>query len=336
MVATVVLAIALAVGVAPNAVAQEGDGELTWSVQPTPTAEQPERPNFGYDLRPGDRITDSIRVQNFGPDPLPLVVYASDGRTTETGVLDLLPAGEEPVDLGSWVTMAPSVVVPGGGVVDVPFTLVVPDDAEAGDHTGGIVTSVQSASSVDGEPVLLDRRLGSRVHVRVDGPLRPELTVSDLDVSYSGGANPFAGGRVEIAYTVTNTGNVRLGARPTVRIDGVAGIGGRALALEPMGELLPGSSLDFTLSAEGIWPTVRTEVAVELEPVATRDGDELGEVEVASASTSVTTVPWSQAGLVLVAVGGPLAGRRLRARRQEQEDRRVQAAVAAALQAVEQ
>src|SRR5690606_17067123 len=135
---------------------------LTWSVRPVPTTDEPDRPNFAFTVEPGTTLHDVIRVTNYADQPLQLDVYASDAVMTASGSLDLLPAGEQPRDLGAWIAFdAGAIVVPAGGSVDVPFTITVPPDAEPGDHAGGVVTSFRSPGADDsGRPVLLDRRLG--------------------------------------------------------------------------------------------------------------------------------------------------------------------------------
>lgn len=338
----------LGVGLAPGALgAQEdpgqGDGAaapsedatLTWSVRPTPTDEEPERPNFSYEIDAGETIRDSLRVRNFGPEELPLVVYASDAVVTPNGALDLLPAGEAPKDVGAWVRLGSGLVtVPPGEFVDIPFVVTVPADAESGDHSGGIVTSLVSESTdEEGEPVRLDRRLGSRMHVRVSGELWPELAVTDLAVSYEGRANPVGSGSMRVSYTVENVGNVRLAAEQRLRIRGLAGLGGKEVELEATPELLVGSSLSFDVEVGGVWPTFRTEVVVELAPYPTREGDEFDpEVLAASSSARTWTIPWALIVTLLVVVLVGLVVRWRRRQRTRREDARVEAAVTAALQ----
>lgn len=303
------------------------DSTLTWSVRPTPSETEPERPNFSYDLEPGVTIRDSIRVRNFGQDPLPLVIYASDALTTLTGALDLLPAGQPSVDVGTWITLeSANIVVPGQGFVDVPFEMVVPANAESGDHTGGIVTSFVSPSP-DGQPVIVDRRLGSRVQIRVAGDLEPSLEVTGLVVDYHGTPNPFSGGTLAVGYTVTNTGNVRLGADQMVDIAGLLRFGSRQAILTPMPELLPGNSLQFEVELDGVWPTFRTEVTIQLAPVATRDGDDVGTGAPATATTSIWTIPWPQLALLLLVAVIPLWVVWSRKRRREREEATLRQAV---------
>lgn len=337
LLAIILLAVVVALQwMTTTAFAQESTEEttLTWSVRPTPTEAEPDRPNFSYDLEPGVTVRDSITVRNYGPDPLPLVIYASDALTTPSGALDLLPAGEVSTDVGTWIGLeSASILVPAGGAIDVPFTLVVPVNAESGDHTGGIVTSfVAATENQAGQPVVVDRRLGSRVLVRVAGELNPALAVTDLEVTHNPSLNPIQPGSVTVAYTVTNTGNVRLAAEQQVTTRGLFGLFGNQATLDPMPELLPGNSLQFTAEIPNVWPALRTTVSVELSPQSTRDGDSSAVApEQVVAEETVWAVPWPQLVLLALAALIPLQvirGRRRRERRFEENQRQmVQTAV---------
>lgn len=345
--ALAVAAVALVASVAFAATArpasaqdQGSDGStLTWSVRPTPVDGVPDRPNFsGHEVAAGGTVTDSIRIRNFGDGPLPLAVYATDAVVTPAGELTLLPADEPATDVGTWVKLdVSSVVVPPGETVDVPFRIEVPDNAESGDHSGGIVTSFVDQGHAGGEPVLLDRRLASRLHVRVTGDLRPELEITDVEASYAGTANPLGAGTLRLSYTVTNVGNVRMGADQVVEVGGLAGLFGREVQLEAMEELIVGSSRTFTVEVPDVWPTLRTKVEVELTPFPTRDGDEFdADVLTASTSVSVWTPPWSQV-VLLVVIAALVVGVRWRRRQLAAgQDAKVKAAVDAALAATAQ
>ncbi|MGD9797960.1 MAG: hypothetical protein AB7V15_07640 [Acidimicrobiia bacterium] len=314
---------------------QEQDRQ-TWSVRPTPTEAQPDRPNFSYEIEAGGTLSDSFRVRNFGTEPLPLTLYATDAVVTPAGELSLLPAEDEPTDAGTWVDLdLDELVVAPGEIVDVPFTLTVPAGVETGDHSAGIVTSFVAEGTEGDRPVLVDNRLGSRMHIRVTGELRPAIEISDVRLDYRDRVNPFGPGSLEVAYTVTNVGNVRLAADQVVRVEGLAGFGAKELVVERMPELIVGSSLSFTVEVPDVWPALRTEATVELTPVPVREGDEFDAeaLGVELATATAWTLPWAQLATLLVLVGGPLLWRWRRRRRVRREDARVKAAVDAALTA---
>ena len=310
----------------------QDDSTLAWSVRPTPTAEAPDRPNYAVDAAPGVTVDDSIRIRNYDDAPMRLDLYASDAIVTSSGALDLLPAGEQPTDVGVWIELDTNqVVVPADGVVDVPFTLTVPDDAEPGDHTGGIVTSLtQPGTDTTGEPVILDRRLGSRVHVRVTGELRPTLQVTDLTIEYTGTANPAAPGDLRVDYTVTNTGNVRLEATQAVTAAGPFGLVDASATVDPMPELLPGSSLSFSVDVPDVWPAFRTTAQVALTPTPARNGDTF-EGATTVAAVAVATIPWPQLVILVLVAATVLGWRWTRHRRRTRESALVEKAVQSAL-----
>ena len=176
---------------APAPAADPGS-TLTWSVRPAPTDDEPARDRYTFRAQPGREIHDAFRVHVIGPDPITFNVYASDALITHGGAFDLLPAAKPPRDVGAWTTVDQrSVTIPGNGVVDIPFTIRVPRNATPGDHVGGIVTSITTALDTGANaPVKLDRRLGSRIYLRVDGDVVSKLSVEGLRASYDRSLNP--------------------------------------------------------------------------------------------------------------------------------------------------
>jgi hypothetical protein len=272
-------------------------GPVTWGTRPADSSEGKNRSHFDYELAPGTRVTDALAVTNLSDRPITLTVYAGDALTTPDGGIDLMPAGSKPVDVGSWITMKqPTITVPAQATVLDQFTLSIPVDATPGDHSGGVVTSLVTSGSADG--VRVDHRLGSRVYVRVDGALTPQLSVSDVKLDFSGTPNPLGGGSSTVSYTVRNTGNVRLSAHQAVSISGIFGWYRTTATPPDVPEILPGNSLTVVAPVAGVWPAFRLSAAVSLQPV----GDELTDsASIATAeSESVWAFPWSLVGVVLI------------------------------------
>ncbi len=322
---------------APAAYADDGPSPapspqdpVTWGTDPADNEVGTGRPNFSYDAQPGGTLRDAIDVVNRSDRPLELRIYASDAFTTDSGVLDLLPAGEESVDVGAWITVdEDALTVAAGETVTVPFTLTVPDDATPGDHAGGIVTSLVTPETDN--QVSVDRRIGSRVMIRVAGELTPLLAVTDVQVTYDGSVNPFASGTAQVSYTVTNTGNVRLAARQTVAVGGPFGLLTQTASPPELPELLPGDSLRVSADVAAVWPTVRLTAEVTLAPYAT-SGELPVPVAEASGSGTAWAMPWGL--FLLLAVTAALAGLAvvLRRRRRAAVDAEIAAAVARALE----
>ncbi|GIG37546.1 COG1470 family protein [Cellulomonas pakistanensis] len=308
--------------------------QVTWGVRPADTVHGAERPNFAYTLPPGGTLADAIVVTNKGDAPLSLDVYAADGFLTADGTLDVLEAGEESTALGAWVRVeTPEIVVQPDAAVEVPFTLTVPEDAQPGDYAAGVVSSLLVENA---EGVSVDRRLGSRVHLRVSGDLAPALALSDVRVDYDAGGNPVAPGAATVSFTVTNTGNARVAPTEAVQVAGLFGWGrARAEAVE-VPELIPGASVQRSVRVEGVWPLVRTSARVALggEVVALPGAaatDAAPAVPAVAASAAAWAVPWAAVGALALVVAlvalRVAAGRRRKVRHQ----RAVDAAVADAL-----
>ena len=240
---------------APSDPSSTGDLELqeivqSWGLGPVSSLDPDaagNRPDLTYEADPGAVIEDAVTVYNFGNMVLTFNLYATDAFNNGDGAFDLLPGDEEPTGAGSWVTMGQNnITVPPGTQVDVPITITVPEDARPGDHAGGILASnVTSSTDESGQIVELDRRTGTRLYLRVSGPLTRELVVADVQTSYSRTLNPLTGS-AEVSFRVENRGNVRMSGTPTVSVAGPFGIGERTVTFPEVTELLPGGDVTIT------------------------------------------------------------------------------------------
>lgn len=265
------------------------DGEATtsadgvvqsWALAPAGSADPGEagnRPNLSYELDPGAELTDAITLYNFSNVPLTFRIYATDAINNEDGQFDLIPGDQEPTDVGTWITLPQSnITVAAGSQATMPITLKVPASASPGDHVGAILASnAADGTQPDGKVVVLDRRTGSRVYIRVAGALTPDLAIENVNTSYTPSLNPF-GGRAEVTYRLQNRGNVRLSGAHTVSISGPFGVAKKRIPAEDLPEVLPGEGVTLRASFDGIPATVLAFTTVRLDPTgATVDGVEL-------------------------------------------------------------
>ncbi|GAB7044192.1 MULTISPECIES: WxL protein peptidoglycan domain-containing protein [Catenuloplanes] len=307
---------------APAPPAPAAPAAITWSVAPAGPAGPDGRPALDYTLDPGATLTDHVVVANHSRRTLTLRLYASDALTTAEGGFDLLPADRAPVDAGAWITPErDTIVLPSTSRVIVPVTVAVPATATPGDHAGGIVASLSArATGPDGSEVSVDHRVGTRVHLRVTGALRPELSVRDPAITRHTSWNPLRLPTLTAAYTVANTGNVRLAGARSIRT------AGRVFAAADLPQVLPGGEVRVTATTGGVWPLFRVPVEIAVEPVAL-DGRVLDpRPPTAVARTTVWLVPWSQLAALGALPALVAAGLLLRRRRR----RRTAAALAAA------
>jgi hypothetical protein len=251
-------------------------------------------------VNPGDVVTDYVSVSNLGTQPLTLAVYASDAFNTQQGGFDLLAADKPSVDVGAWVKFdVQTVTVPARGTSVVPFKLTVPQNAQPGDHVGGIVAS-RSRPGQDGagNQVKVDYRVGARIYLRVQGTLAPKLEIEDLSVNYDSSFNPLSGGAMTVHYTVTNSGNVRLSAGQELSIKGPFGVGLKTVKLDDMPELLPGATHEGSATIDGVHPALRLSTEFKLSPVA--DGTDMPSISAISGSSGLWAFPVTIVAIVLI------------------------------------
>jgi hypothetical protein len=249
----------------------------SWALVPAGSADPTkpgDRSTLTYQVAPGAELDDAVTLFNYSNVQLNFTVYGTDAYNNEDGAFDLLTTEQEPSDVGSWITVIQeNVTVPARSQVTLPVTLKVPADASPGDHVGAIVaSSVAQGTGPDGKIVNLDRRTGSRVYLRVDGPLNPELVVESVKTTYKPALNPLSG-TANVTYRIRNRGNVRLQGAHSVSVSGFLGFGKKSTKVQDLPELLPGE--DFTVHAtfDGVPATGLAFTDVHLQPRPI-DGDE--------------------------------------------------------------
>jgi len=278
------------------AVGLPAHADVSWSVAVSDDGSG--RANYAYEEQPGSSVEDTWVLTNSGSEQITLRVFGTDAVTTSSGQLDLIPSDQEPTGLGSWVTTsADEVTLEPGEKQEIDVTISVPDDATPGDYAGGLV-SVLAADG--GGTVAVERRLGTRIHLRVPGDVTTSLAVSDLTVDAPPAWNPFAAVDLAVSYRVTNDGTGRALAPEVFTASGPGGLGsGRTTGEVP--ETLPSSTVDRATTVAGVWALGPTTVSVTVQPTGI-DGTS---AEPVMMETTVWVVPWGWIAIVaVVAVAG--------------------------------
>jgi len=305
------------VGPATAAPAPPSEGTVAWGIGPASADGLDGRPRFEYVVEVGDRYDDAVAITNFGTAPLEVDLYASDALPTEDGGF-AVAAGDDPtVGLGAWVLLKQrTVVVPSREVVVIPFSLSVPADAEPGDHAGGILASVTTIVSADGGSVERENRLGTRMHVRVAGPIEPAVGVELGPADHDQPINPVRAGAMTVAHTVVNDGNIRLDVDRTVEVSSLFGWWSTQVDAGPVSDLLPGSAVSTVTELDGVPPLGPLTVTVRAAPGGSA-GQALPDLTEASSRVTVWAVPWPQlvALAILVLFVWQMVGAALRVRR---------------------
>ena len=300
-------ALVVVTGLAPPAA--RAANNATWSVAPTGTNGITPRDWYEYELRAGQTLRDMVSVSNLTGAPMTFRLYPADAYNTPIdGAFALTASAAKTKDAGSWIHLGYSTLnVPPRSRADVAFEIDVPADATPGDHAAGIVAedaAPTATQSVHGRGVVIRQRVGTRVYIRVAGPLRPALAVTRMGVRHHDPLlPPFTGhGQAEIAYQITNTGNVRLSGSAVVTVKDVFGRTLKTYKARDFVQLLPKGSVVFAEKWAGlpIVDRVSANVTVDADGTTT------------TGSHSFWKIPWLEVLILLLAIGLAWGGRRYR------------------------
>ena len=265
---------------------------LTFGVQASSRTKPDSRPHFDYSAVQNATVVDYLAVSNYSGKQLALHIYPADAYTNTDGGFDLVKSSADSRDIGRWVKLPNSSITlaPRTRAI-LPFRLVVPANASPGDHTGGIVASVSTTSrDAKGDVVTVQHRLAERIYLRVPGALRPSLDVEQLVAGYSGRLNPLGRGSAHVQYRITNTGNVRLGAKVSAKVRNLVG-SQPAGAKSTVAEILPGNYVLLQGNAKHVVPLIRASAQVAVDPVLINASDSAS-VQRAEGSKGFWTMPW--------------------------------------------
>lgn len=292
---------------------QTQDG-VTFGIQPAHAQGRDARPEFSWGVTPGATLKDHVALVNYSKRRLPLSVYPTDAINTDEGGFGLLTSGQDPTDVGSWIDLprrSRHVVVPPRsrnkpGELLFPLSVEVPADATPGDHSGGVVAVLTTQSqNQEGTNVKLEQRVGTRVFVRVAGEVHVSLAASKVHVDYHDSLNPIGRGSATVNFTVTNNGNVNVGATTAVDVNGLISDSSASAPTIPL--LLVGNSVDMSVNVPAVLPQFLMSAKVTTTPVV--NGTDAAEPrEPATASVSFWAIPWVLLGtllaLALLVIGG--------------------------------
>ena len=207
------------------------------------------RPDLSYVADPGAVIEDAVTLYNLSNVPLTFQVYATDAYNDEAGKFAVLGTEETPAEVGTWVAVGENdIPVPAQTQVTIPIIITVPDNVRPGDHVGAILAANATVgTNSEGQEIVVDRRTGPRLYVRVNGPLVPEIAIADIETDHDGLVNPLSGSTT-VRYTIEKRGNVRLSGVVQASVGGPLGVGERTGPEQEITDLLPGES--FTVEEE--------------------------------------------------------------------------------------
>lgn len=256
------------------------------------------RSRFTYQAKPGQTVTDRVRVTNTGSTKLEITLFAADAYNDEKGDFALADSSEKKTGSASWVTFDGrpklGLTLKRGESRTVPFTVAIPADAGPGDHPAGII-----ASATTGGQVTVERRIANRMYVRVSGDLQPVLTITSFSGVYHSGLNPLDGS-ISVTATITNAGNVALEGTTTLSATTWFGAAiGRPSRAE-LPEILPGSTTTVNFEITGVPQVGYATARMLLQGGISGDAPDPGPLPVIQRDLLVAAIPWAIVGVLLV------------------------------------
>jgi len=316
------LAPALPAGAASDGVLPlDTEDVITWGVKPADADGPDGRSRVELVLDPGASASEHLAVSNFSDVPVTFSIQAADGYINPKGRFNMLPSDRESTGAGTWIQVQDSVEVAPDATVVVPFTVAVPDNATPGDHVAGIAATVKSTGEGEGgTSVGVESRVGFRVSTRVTGDVEPVLTVENVKASYTPSWNPFAAGDMTVSYTVTNDGNVRLGADGDVATSAFFGLLSTDRSAAQIPEVLPGGSQRSRVETSNVWPLGPVRSTITVMPTSVDDDQVDAPLDPVTVTVTSWAIPWPQlllVAIVVVLVVGVRDDRRRRRQRLE-------------------
>lgn len=255
------------------------------------------RSRFTYQAKPGQTITDRVRVTNTGSTKLEITLFAADAYNDEKGDFALADSNDKKAGSSAWVTFDGrpklGLTLKRGESKTVAFTVAIPADASPGDHPAGII-----ASAVSGGQVTVERRIANRMYVRVSGDLQPVLTITSFSGVFHSGLNPLDGS-ISVTATITNSGNVALEGTTTLSATTWFGAAvGRSSRAE-LPEILPGSTTTVNFEITGVPQVGYASVRMLLQGGISGDAPDPGPLPVIQRDLLIAAIPWAVVAVLL-------------------------------------
>ena len=212
---------------------------------------------------PGQTITGQLRLRNITKSDLIAKPRIDDfGAKGEDGQPQILLDETEATkySLKYWVTAIPSLRLAPGKIENIPFTIVVPKNAEPGGHFGVIRFTAQPPD-LEGTGVALSASIGALVLLRVSGPITESSSILDFSTGIKSKAGSFLAGTffetgpVWFVERIRNSGSVHVKPTGTIDIFNIFNTKVASIAVndKPGGNILPDSIRRYEQDWGGKW-----------------------------------------------------------------------------------
>ena len=175
---------------------------------------------FIYNLDLGESQDDALTVFNTTDEVQTIKIYAVDSVPSNQGNFALEAEADPKDGIGAWIKLAQTfITLQPGENQEIPFTITIPQNADVGEHSGGIILQkAQGRQDTLESGAAIVTRVGIRVYETVPGEIIKEIEIKDFNVSLKKLASQPA--YYEINLIAQNKGNVSLQPKVTLAIGG--------------------------------------------------------------------------------------------------------------------
>ncbi len=175
---------------------------------------------FIYNLDLGESKEDALLVFNTSDETKTVKLYAVDSVPSNQGNFALAPEDVESKDLGSWIKLSePFITLEPGESKEIPFTITIPENADVGEHSGGIIIQKSNKAEALGQAgASIVTRVGIRVYETVPGEVIKKIELDEFTIRLTTPKDkePF----YEINLSVLNKSTVSLNPKVDLEIRG--------------------------------------------------------------------------------------------------------------------
>lgn len=200
-------------------------------------------PSFEITANPGDRIENSLKIQNLSQTPLSINVnnenfyaYGNEGQIT-------LTEDSSTYSISDWIKYGnKTIVVNPSESYTFDFVIEIPQNIEPGSHYGAIVFSTNDAI-LQSTGASVVQEIGAIVLIRVPGDIQEEAKL----VSFEPVESVFKDPVINLESLVENIGTVHIKPYGAITISDILGNTVKTINIEGK-NVLPGSQRTFNQS----------------------------------------------------------------------------------------
>jgi hypothetical protein len=206
-------------------------------------------------MNPGEKWTSAIRLVNNSDTPVSANVELADFTSNEEGGVKLLPPATGPeassYALSQWIEINKDPVeIPAQAGVDIPFSIVVPENAEPCGHYGAILAGNKPGGEIQGSGIKISSMLASLILLKVNGECAEHGSIRE----FSTDKNIYTAPQADFNLRFENTGNIHLQPQGEIKIYDMLGKEKGTIPINhdtEYGRVLPNSLREWKFSWTG-------------------------------------------------------------------------------------